>query len=219
MCAPSDPTSTVSLVMPDNPPAPPDAAPAIPGGFAERRRSPGLLVGLCLAVIVLVAVAVVAYVQFNGSTAEASPRAEGYSLAGTVDGVDFWINNPPVGAMSVRTTGRLGGICNQGNDFGPAETSTAPVCLSSINGVGTVIAWLVDNDVEGVRAPDEAGETLTATGQVPLSRICPDAKLLVIINPAVVVPAPGLQFILRPASASVPPTVSARVHVPKCALD
>lgn len=170
-------------------------------------------------VVGLVAAALATHIPFNGSTAEQSPRAEGYSLAGTVDGVNFWLNKPIKGSVSVRTTGRLGGICNQGNELGPAATSTAPVCQSSVKGVGTVIAWLVDNDVEGVRVVDVAGETLTASGQVPLSKICPGAKLLVIIKPTVVYPASGLQFTLRPASASSLPTVAARADVPQCALD
>lgn len=120
--------------------------------------------------------------------------------------------------MSVRTTGRLGGLCNQGNDFGPATTSTAPVCASSIEGTGTIFAWLVDNAVDGVRFVDSSGEMLTATGQVPLPKICPGAKLLVIIRPTVVYPASGLQFTLRPALASALPAVTARADVPRCAI-
>jgi hypothetical protein len=124
--------------------------------------------------------------------AEASPAAEGYQQVGTVDGVRFWLDTHHAHSIGLRTTGRLGGICNQATS---SPTIPFEACDGLVTGVGSVFAYVTADSVRGVVQGDDDGEQLTASGRIELGPQLPHAELVVIIVPGrVVYPASAPRF-------------------------
>ena len=105
-----------------------------------------------VAVAILCVFVVTGRIYLSPSTAEASPKAEGYTAVGSVDGVTFWIDVRGPNEVGFRTTGRLGGICNEDAPY--TETlGPYPVCAQSIQAVGSVFAFIVTDAVRNMSLP------------------------------------------------------------------
>lgn len=125
----------------------------------------------------------------SSGASEATAAAEGYREVGTVDQVRFWVDPDKTGDIGLRTTGKLGGICNH---RGPFNDPRMDVCGGAVPNVGSVFAYVVADTVHGVSLLDSTGETLTATGYLPLTSTVPGKQLAVIIVPKRVVFAAGV---------------------------
>jgi hypothetical protein len=135
------------------------------------------------AVAVVVACVVVATGRINLSsgTAEPSPKAEGYTQVGSIDGVNFWLQVRGPNQVAVRTTGRMGGICNNDGPY-VAALGPYPVCAQSVSGSGGVFAFVVRDSLRNMSLPLTAGAVM-ASGYLPLDGLLPGYHLLVDIVP------------------------------------
>jgi hypothetical protein len=139
---------------------------------------------LIAAVAVAGAYFVVASVRMSlrPSTAEASPKAEGYTAVGSIDGVNFWLQVRGPNEVGFRTTGRMGGICNDDTPYAAALGPYA-VCAQSIQAVGSVFAFIVPDTVHDMSLPLSTGATVTASGSLPLDTLVAGHHLLVAVLP------------------------------------
>ncbi len=139
-----------------------------------------------LATAAVVAVACFAVAIGRGllspSTAEPSPKAEGYTTVGSISGVNFWIDVRGPNEVGFRTTGRYGGICNSDTPYS-AALGPYPVCAQSVQGVGAVFAFIVPESVHEMSLPLSTGETVNATGSLPVETLVTGHHLLVAILP------------------------------------
>jgi hypothetical protein len=75
--------------------------------------------------------------------------AEGYTAVGSLGGVNFWLAVRGPNEVGFRTTGRMGGICNNDTPY-VAALGPYPVCAQSVAGLGAVFAYIVADTVRNV---------------------------------------------------------------------
>jgi hypothetical protein len=151
---------------------------------SSRRRTwrrQWLYLAAAVAVVVACFFVATGRVHLWPGNAEPSPAAEGYTSVGSVDGVDFWLQVSGPNEVGLRTTGRLGGICN---DRGPYDAALGPipVCANSISGSAAVFAYVVSDPLRNVSLPLTAGAVM-ASGHFSLDGLLPGHNLLVAVVP------------------------------------
>lgn len=116
------------------------------------------------------------------NTAEPSPAAEGYQHAGTVNGTTFWIILQGPNDLRLRTTGRLGGICNNEGPF-DATAGPVPVCAQSIRKIGSVFVYVLPSATVPKTLSLSDGTIADVAGTIPLSQALVGKKLVVYVLP------------------------------------
>lgn len=94
----------------------------------------------------------------------------------------FWVDVRGPNEVGFRTTGRLGGICNNDAPYS-AALGPYPVCAQSIQGAGSVFAFIVPDTVRKMSVPLSTGETVNASGSLPVETLVSGHHLLVAILP------------------------------------
>src|SRR5690242_19787290 len=61
-----------------------------------------------------------------------SPRAQGYTSVGSVNGQTYWLRQEPGHRLGIRTTGKGG--CNESGAY---EVTGVPLCSDGVNGLWT----------------------------------------------------------------------------------
>lgn len=116
------------------------------------------------------------------STAEPSPKAEGYQEVGSTLKVTFWVKVFGDNQVGVRTTGRLGGICN---NLGPytAVLGPVPVCAESQPAQGSVFAYVLPSTTQPKTLSLTDGEALDPASSFGIGEILRGQKLVVYLLP------------------------------------